>query len=206
MSRLYPKYNSSVFINCPFDNHYKPLFHALVFAVQSCGFIPRCAKEYTGTEEIRIHQIIEIMRVCLLGIHDLSRTESNENGLPRFNMPLELGLFMGARHFGEGQQAQKKYLVLDKEDFRFKTFISDFGGQDIRTHSDSPEKMISSVRDWLSQRVPRRNLPHGSHIFSRYRNFQNVLPEMCANLKWTVDELQFTEFTLLSSNWLNLQK
>ena len=39
-----------VFINCPFDEQYKPLFHAAVFAVIDCGFIPRCAHgaDYLG--------------------------------------------------------------------------------------------------------------------------------------------------------------
>jgi hypothetical protein len=34
-----------VFINCPFDRDYLPLFHALVFTVARCGFTPRCALE-----------------------------------------------------------------------------------------------------------------------------------------------------------------
>jgi len=33
--------------------------------------------------------------------HDISRTELNEHSLPRFNMPLELGLFLGASRFGQ---------------------------------------------------------------------------------------------------------
>lgn len=33
-------YHQSVFINCPFDLQYQPLFEAIVFAVSNCGFIP----------------------------------------------------------------------------------------------------------------------------------------------------------------------
>ena len=36
-------YDENVFINCPFDGEYQPLFRALVFAVQICGFVPRSA-------------------------------------------------------------------------------------------------------------------------------------------------------------------
>ena len=38
-------YHQSVFINCPFDDDYKPLFQAMVFTVIRCGYLPRCAKE-----------------------------------------------------------------------------------------------------------------------------------------------------------------
>ena len=33
-------------------------------------------------------------------IHDLSRVELGENELPRFNMPFELGMALGAKRFG----------------------------------------------------------------------------------------------------------
>jgi len=39
------EYNKGVFINCPFDAQYKPLFDGIVFAVLDCGLWPRCALE-----------------------------------------------------------------------------------------------------------------------------------------------------------------
>ena len=43
-----------------------------------------------------------------MGIHDISRTESSgKPRLPRFNMPLELGMFLGAKQYGDGQQKDK---------------------------------------------------------------------------------------------------
>ena len=35
-------YSDHVFINCPFDDQYKPLFNAIVFAIHDCGFVARC--------------------------------------------------------------------------------------------------------------------------------------------------------------------
>ena len=35
-------YEISVFINCPFDNKYRPILRAIVFAIYDSGFIPRC--------------------------------------------------------------------------------------------------------------------------------------------------------------------
>ena len=45
--------------------------------------------------------ICDIIKASRFGIHDVSRTESDKaSALPRFNMPLELGFFLGARAFG----------------------------------------------------------------------------------------------------------
>lgn len=83
------RYKSSVFINCPFDPDYKPLFHALVFGIQECGLIPRCALEIEDSSEIRISKISRLIGECRFAVHDLSRVELGASGLPR-NMPLEL--------------------------------------------------------------------------------------------------------------------
>src|SRR5205085_10402919 len=127
-----PEYNESVFINCPFDGEYKALFDAIVFAVNDCGFVPRCALEEDDGSQVRVQKIYEIIAACRLGIHDLSRTEVDETTrLPRFNMPLELGAFLGAKHFGNNRQKRKACLILDSEKYRYQKFISHIAGQDI---------------------------------------------------------------------------
>ena len=99
MSRK-PAYDSSVFINCPFDHQFKPLFRAMVFTVEYYNFSARCSLEVTDSGEVRIGKIIRLIRESKYGIHDISRTEVNEKGLPRFNMPYEFGIFTGFRHYG----------------------------------------------------------------------------------------------------------
>jgi hypothetical protein len=69
--------------------------------------------------------------------------------LPRFNMPLELGLFLRATKFGEGGQENKRCLILDRESYRYQKYISDIAGQDIKSHDDRPEVAIRKVRDWF---------------------------------------------------------
>jgi len=46
------EYATSVFVNCPFDTQYKPLFEAIVFTVFACGFQPRCALEIDDASEV----------------------------------------------------------------------------------------------------------------------------------------------------------
>lgn len=111
-----PKYRFNVFINCPFDPNYKLLFDAIVFAVYDCGFIGRCALEEDDGSQIRVQKIFEIISKCRLGIHDLSRVEIDRSTkLPRFNMPLELGAFLGAKYYGNGNQKSKSCLILDSK-------------------------------------------------------------------------------------------
>ena len=92
--------------------------------------------------------ILRIIEKCRLGIHDISRTElDSEHGLSRFNMPLELGLFLGAKRFGPGKQKTKKCLILDRESFRYQKFCSDLAGYDPRSHSNDHRLAIREVRD-----------------------------------------------------------
>ncbi|MDR3516765.1 MAG: hypothetical protein P4M00_13185 [Azospirillaceae bacterium] len=122
-------YERSVFINCPFDPPYKPLLDAAVFAVLDCGFIPRCALEKSDSGTVRIEKIFRIIEDCKFGIHDISRTELDpDHRLPRFNMPFELGIFLGARHFGNGAQHAKECMIVDTESQRYQEFISDISG------------------------------------------------------------------------------
>src|ERR1700740_2359962 len=103
-----------VFINCPFDAEYQPLFRALVFAVQDCGFVARSALEREDGSEVRIEKIRRIIAESAFGIHDISRTEPDAGtGLPRFNMPLELGIFLGAKYYGGAEQARKSCVILE---------------------------------------------------------------------------------------------
>jgi hypothetical protein len=196
-------YGKSVFINCPFDDNYLPLFRALIFAVFECGLIPRCAQEVYDAGEVRIEKIARIIKDCRWGIHDISRTDLNASGLPRFNMPLELGLFLGAKRFGTGLHSRKSCLVLDRDRYRYQEFISDIAGQDIAAHANDPAAAIKAVRDWLSiAKAGIRRPPGGAAIAARYSRFADELPRICADAELEVSELTFVEYADMASTWL----
>src|SRR6266498_4700084 len=106
------EYDTNVFINCPFDTAYKPLLDALVFAICDAGFTARSALEITDSSVNRLDKIMAIMEDCRLSVHDISKTEVNKHGLPRFNMPFELGLFLGAKRFGTPRHGKKACLIV----------------------------------------------------------------------------------------------
>jgi len=125
-----------VFVNCPFDPDYKEQFDALIFAIYDCGFYPRCAWEIADSGGVRFEKICELIQECRYGIHDLSRIEiDSTTQLPRFNMPLELGLFLGAKKFSGRTKRRKVCLVMDTERYRYRNFCSDLAGVDIEAHS-----------------------------------------------------------------------
>ena len=199
-------YNDNVFINCPFDSAYKPLFDAIVFAVHDCGFVARCALEEGDASQVRIDKIYNIIEDCRYGIHDISRTELDEiSHLPRFNMPLELGIFLGAKRFGVEDQKRKKCLVMDKEQYRYQKFISDIAGQDIFVHNNSPEEIIRVVRDWLGTASERRTIPGGSIIWRHYQDFLNDLPQLAQRFQLELADLEdFNNYIYVVAGWLSL--
>ncbi|CAN5685166.1 hypothetical protein BH23GEM7_BH23GEM7_16400 [soil metagenome] len=204
-------YDDAVFINCPFDLAYQPLFHALVFTVQDCGFLARCALEADDSGEERIAKIKRIVAECRHGIHDISRTDLDDaTKLPRFNMPLELGLFLGAREFGGRKQKLKRMLVLDREHYRYRSYLSDIAGQDIRAHDGDPIRAIRVVRDWLgnfrTSADPSIILPGAPKIISRYHEFQAELPTLCDRLHLELEALQFVELRTIVQEWVEAAK
>ena len=198
-------YVDNVFINCPFDQEYKPLFDAIIFAVHDAGFIARCALEISDASQNRFEKIVKTISESRYGIHDISRTELDSvNSLPRFNMPLELGLFLGCRKFGDRKHRMKVCVILDKEPYRYQKFISDIAGQDIFSHDNDPRRAIERVRNWLRIASKRTNIPGGAKICERYTAFERDLPTICRKLNIKVRELTFVDLTHVITEWLKV--
>jgi hypothetical protein len=196
-------YGTSVFFNCPFDNRYKAIFEAVLFAVADCGFRPRCALEIEDSSQIRMEKIFEMIAGCKFGIHDISSTDLDAaTQLPRYNMPLELGIFLGAKRYGDEEQKEKVGLILDRAPHRYQTFMSDIAGQDIRNHEDDPKQAIAIVRNWLRSASRRTDIPGGRVIAERYERFRAQLPILASELKLAADELTFNDYTWIVAVWL----
>jgi hypothetical protein len=193
----------SVFINCPFDGAYLPFFHAIVFTVTRCGFKPRCALEVIDSGGTRIAKIEKLIEECPIGIHDISRTELSEaSGLPRFNMPLELGLFLGAKRYGDAVQRRKRCLVLDRQPYRYQQFMSDIAGQDIEAHENNIGTVITKVRSFLNSTVRGAPLPSGAVLAEDYALFNEALPDICKELELDVAALDYRDFVWIVTDYV----
>ncbi len=178
------------------------MFRALVFAVIDCGYTPRSALEVVDSGDIRLQKIERIIEQSMYGIHDLSNMElDKDSGLPRFNMPLELGLFLGAKRYGEGRQKKKRLIVLDQERHRYQKSISDISGQDIKSHKGNQETAIRCIRDWLQTASRSKTLPGARYITKRYREFETTLPIICKVLKLDADHLTFNDLWETIIEW-----
>ena len=83
-------------------------------------------------------------------------------------MPLELGLFLGAKAYSsEPKQKARRCLILDTEPYRYQKFVSDIAGQDIRAHEGGPRKALILTRNWLAT-VCKRKLPGPSELERLY--------------------------------------
>jgi hypothetical protein len=214
-------YYRSVFINCPFDSEYLPLYQALIFVIIDCGFIPRCASEGEDSGDIRIQKIMEIIAECCYGVHDISRTESSlstrrdgtQEALPRFNMPLELGLFIGAQRFGSPLQRKKNYLIFDVARERYRKFISDLAGQDIKVHAwpglgallvereKAINTLIIAVRNWLNMKAGG-GLAGGQMMGDRFHQFKTLLPTLATSYGENESALSFYDLSALINAWI----
>jgi len=205
VARLPANYAKNVFINCPFDDVYEPIFNAIVFAVNDMGFRPKSAKDESNAGNVRFNKIQDLISECKYSIHDISRTELDATtGLPRFNMPLELGLDLGCKRYGKSYHQEKVILVLDVNRFRYRDFISDIAGQDIEGHGSREQEAINAVRNWLRLELDPRLVitPGGETIYRRYTNFQATLPAICAKLAWDIGDLPFSDFSWAVADWI----
>ncbi|MEO6013818.1 MAG: hypothetical protein ABIQ30_09580 [Devosia sp.] len=196
-----------VFINCPFDDDFAPIFRSLVFAVTRCGFRARCAREMDDGSETRIDKLYRIVDESRYGIHDLSRTELDPaHKLPRFNMPLELGIFLGAKRFGSGLQKLKRCLILDTEPFRYQKFISDIAGMDITPHAGKARDAAREVRNWLRTVSGRKTIPSTSALLASHDRFMAGLSEIAERAGLHADRIAYADFERLVIAWVKSEQ
>lgn len=204
--KTHKDYKTNIFINCPFDDDYIPLFEAIIFTIYILGFIPRSSYEIDDGG-VRVDKIIKLIKECKYGIHDISRTELDaDNDLPRFNMPFELGIDMGCKHLGKKQHSKKVLLILDIEKYRFRIYLSDISGQDVKAHNNDPNVVIRIIRDWLN--VSNKALPIPSALFvqTEYALFRTQIDRICASSNLDADSLQYIDYCHIVDIWLSERK
>ena len=198
-----PTFSDNVFINCPFDKKYEPLFHAILFTIYHCGFYPKCALEEDDATEIRLKKILLLIEDCRYGIHDISRTEIDPKyKLPRFNMPFELGLFFACKEFGNKTHKKKRAIILDKDPYRYQKFISDLNGIDPKAHNNNKNTVIQLCRDFLNINSKRKTIPGHKVIIQNFKSFKKQLPSIVDSAGLDVKNLKFNDLCYFIEEWL----
>jgi hypothetical protein len=196
----------NVFINCPFDSEYAPIFEAIVFSLMLCGFNAVSAKQRLDSAEVRIDKIVDLIAGSRFSVHDLSRTQPDAaTGLPRFkSMPLELGVDIGCRRFS-ALHRDKTSLIFVAGPHEYQKFISDIAGQDPLDHQNDVDRAIKQLRDWLATESHQPQLPGARRIAPLFRRFRDEMPSIADRLGHDVGQLAYVDFTEMISNWLGVQ-
>jgi hypothetical protein len=170
-------FDRSVFINCPFDDDYRPILIAIIYCIVHCQFLPRLATERENSAEHRLTKIVSILNECRYSIHDISRCQCiNAGDHYRLNMPLELGIDYGCRQFGAAHHRRKSFLILEEQRYRYQVALSDMAGSDIRAHAGDYQTAVRHVRNWLSNEA-EQPLPAPQRIVNAYDDFQSHFME-----------------------------
>jgi hypothetical protein len=164
----------AIFINCPFDDLFAPLFDAIVFSVACCGFIPRSALESGSVAESRMDRIVQAIFSSKYSIHDLSRCrgEGSEQ-LARFNMPLELGIAMARRYMpAKKKNDRHDWLLLVPDGHVYLRFLSDLAAWDPKSHDGKVESVVPRVVAWLATRPDTVRAPTPQDVLAALPEFQ----------------------------------
>lgn len=164
-----------VFLNIPFDDEYEPLLYAMVCSLACMGRVARCARETSATGQFRLQKIITLAKNCAFSIHDLSRMPG-KRGIPRNNMPFELGLVYAINHM-----AKSKYeiLILEGKKYETQKTLSDLNAHDPKAHRNNPGHMIEIVVDWFHSIPSSHTLPKPADVKRIYRLFMlDSLPSL----------------------------
>jgi len=172
--------NISVFINCPYDDDYKPIFDALLYAVVVCGFTPTSALSVAEPGKPRMERIANSLRESKYSIHDLSRCrgEGDEN-LARFNMPLELGIAMGQKYYSDGEQGDHDWCLLVIRDSNYKRFLSDLAGYDPKEYTGDVETAVQAIMSWLVvTRDAKPDIPSPRAVLDTMNDYNQAIAEL----------------------------
>lgn len=198
-------FETDVFINCPFDKDYTPLLRTLSFTLLYLDLEPKLSQTLSSST-IRINQIKKHIRNCKFSIHDLSRSKPLKKGdLPRFNMPYELGLDIGASEYGGKALKGKKTLILETERYHYQKVLSDISGQDIENHNDDPLTLNLKVRNWLSANNPGIIIPGQSQIWIAFNQFNADL-NTTLSATYTakdIEEMPIGDYIKFAKDWIS---
>ncbi len=132
--------NTDVFINCPFDGQYEPLFLALIAGLSGLGLTPRCVLGIPSGARDRLDRIFRLICQCGSSVHDLS-CMGGRRGLPRFNMPFELGLAVAMSLSDTGH----RWFLFEARPYRLQRTLSDVNGFDRYIHGGTPRGVLREL-------------------------------------------------------------
>lgn len=142
-----------VFLNVPYDEEFSGLYIAYIVGLCQLDLVPHLASEISGGGR-RLDRIFKLIQSCRYSIHDLSRVEMSvaPTAVPRFNMPLELGMTMTWQRL---HPSRHDWFVWESEPYRLQRSASDLNGTDAYIHNGTPEGVLRELSNvFWRDRIP----------------------------------------------------
>jgi hypothetical protein len=167
-----PRRLRSVFLNIPYDRRFEDLYLAYVVGLTQLGLHVNVTLAVPN--QGRLERIVELIEKSDASIHDLSRIEIT-SGVPRFNMPFELGL---ALYRSRATKGRHLVFLFEKKAYRMQRSTSDMNGIDPLIHNGNPKGVMAGLRNIFFQPKGTTTVPE---MLSSYRAVKRKLPELRKN-------------------------
>jgi hypothetical protein len=162
----------SVFLNIPYDDDFETLYLAYIVGLTKLGL--KINVTLAAPNQGRLAKIIELIEESDFSIHDLSRIELSK-GIPRFNMPVELGIALYRSHI---RKEKHQVHVFESEPYRTQRSTSDVNGLDAHIHGGKPGGVMSELRNLFRRPSDTTTVPEMLAIF---REVTKKLPRLKKN-------------------------
>jgi len=139
--------------------------------------------EYGDSSENRFSKIIQIIKECKYGIHDLSRIELSKVEGNLFPVQHAFGTWsiLGSKEFGNKKHQGKSCMVVDRDPWRYRGNNLGLGRSRHYCHDGKPHGAIREICKWLTSTSPR-NIP-AVHLSPTVRLFPEAAPVLYATSK-----------------------
>ena len=162
----------TVFLNIPYDVAFERLYLAYIVGLTQLGL--RINAALAVPNQGRLATIINLIEQSDFSIHDLSRIEASR-GVPRFNMPVELGLALYRSHVANGKH---RVFIFESRRYRAQRSTSDVNGIDPQIHGGTAKGLMSGLRNIFRQTGDVTTVPE---MLASYRAVKRKLPELRRN-------------------------
>jgi hypothetical protein len=162
----------SVFLNIPYDKEFEDLYLAYIVGLTQLGL--RVNVTLAVPNQGRLETIIGLIEQSSFSIHDLSRIQISK-GIPRFNMPVELGLALYRSHVTRGKH---RVYVFESKAYRAQRSTSDINGIDPQIHNGTAKGVMKGLRNIFRQPGDVTTVPE---MLVSYLSLKRRIPELKLN-------------------------
>lgn len=163
---------NSVFLNIPYDTPFENLYLAYIVGLTQLGL--RIKAALAVPNQGRLNTIIDLIEGSDFSVHDLCRIEVSR-GVPRFNMPVELGLALYRSHATRGRH---RVFIFESRANRAQRSTSDVNGIDPQIHNGTPTGLMHALRNIFRQPGDVTTVPE---MLTSYRAVKQKLPQLRRN-------------------------